>query len=45
MANWIVIGEGPDHRLFVLLQAEQDTSEIFEHFLAPPQQRPQQVRS
>ena len=38
MPNWIVIGEGTDHRLFVLLQAEQGTSEIFEHFLAPPQQ-------
>ena len=45
MANWIVIGEGPDHQLFVLLQAEQGTSDIYEHFLTPQAERPQQLRS
>lgn len=42
LENWIVIGEGSDRKLFVLLQAERSTSEIFECFLAPPVQRLQQ---
>lgn len=40
--NWIVIGEGHDQKLFVLLQAEQNASEILELFLTPPVQQPQQ---
>lgn len=36
--NWIVIGEGQDQKLFVLLQAKQSASEILELFLTPPVQ-------
>ena len=46
LGNWIVIGEGSDHKLFVLVQAERSTSDIFESFLAPqvcPQQSDTQL--
>lgn len=41
LGNWIVIGEGSDHKLFVMVQAERSISDIFECFLTPqvcPQQ-------
>ena len=40
-ANWIVIGEGPDNKLFVVLHAGHGTSELFECFLTPNAQRPE----
>ena len=41
LANWIVIGEGPDNKLFVVLHADHGTSELFECFLTPNAQRPE----
>ena len=39
LENWIVVGEGPDHELFVVLHAEQGIPAILECFLAPQRQR------